>query len=48
MKRKKVFKCEHKGFGDYCHTCSPNIPRDSQKALKGEYGPKVQKKEERK
>lgn len=49
MRRKTFFsKCNHVGFGTYCHTCSPNKPRDRKKALAGDYGPKVQIKEKRK
>jgi len=48
MRRKKHFNdCKHKGFGVFCHTCTPNKPRNRKKALAGAYGPKVQQKEER-
>ena len=45
VKRRKVFACNHTGFGDYCHQCKPNTPRDSKEALAGKYGSKVQRKE---
>ena len=48
VKRRKVFACNHTGFGDYCHTCKPNTPRDKKEALAGKYGSKVQLKEESK
>jgi len=47
VKRRKVFPCEHTGFGTYCHRCKPNIPRVRDKALAGSYGDKVQHEEEK-
>lgn len=48
VKRRKVYACNHTGFGEYCHTCKPNTPRDKKAALAGKYGSKVQRKEESK
>jgi len=31
---KKKFKCGHKGYGKYCHTCSPWPKRTSDEQLK--------------
>lgn len=48
MRRKKFHtECQHKSFGKFCHKCAPNKPRDREKALAGEYGPKVQRKEKK-
>ncbi len=47
-KRKKFHsECQHLNFGNPCHTCNPNTPRDPALALQGHYGPKVQRKEEK-
>ncbi|HEB13403.1 MAG TPA: hypothetical protein ENI13_00300 [candidate division CPR3 bacterium] len=48
VRRRKIFPCDHTGFGDYCHRCKPNTPRDKKEALAGKYGSKVQRKEESK
>lgn len=44
--RKQFNTCEHRGYGNTCHRCNPNSPLDKTLALKGDYGPKVQKKYE--
>lgn len=44
--RKQFGTCEHRGYGKTCHRCNPNPPLDKALALKGGFGPKVQKKQE--